>query len=783
MKIFHFLTFLILFFLFSLFDTEANAENKETLHEKLSNLSKPNKFFTGREKEITDIAEALLKNNTLVIEGISGIGKTQLAKQYAYACLKKYDLIWWFDSEKNMDTQVDELLAEIFRRENKPYYRPASSLSLAKKLKDRLTFFNSNWLIIFDNVDTISTIAPYVAFENTDSFFKHVIVTSKKMNKTYPSLNIQKFQREESIAFLSKILDGEPAEILNELAETLGDFPLALAQAAGYIKMNPSINVKTYLELFKEGHADLWNAEEKFEKGEKPSHSLKESYRKTISTAIRMNMGSIKDRSPLAYDLLCFCSLLHHHHIPSEILENWACTRRGASKLEFHEALSLLLNYFLLEKEIKSEEEIVSNLFNQHELIQLIIADTIDEDARGIILKEAAECILQELVHSPETLYEQFKGREYFYNHMEKIYRLAGELKENHRSFLELKMALLYFIHFIQHDFDRATALIQPLKNTIENTVLSPLAQVWFHCTIVNDRMFESLSEVEQSYRKGLASLEGIRDKETQIGYLLHLNVDYVESLSNFGRIKEAISVCESLEEILKTTENKAEKIAFLSIAALVRLKHGQHEQALKDVEQCLELISKQKGTENYIPFLMVTKANSLLYQGRIAQAYQVIEDYYPHLLDIYASPECVVLVRAQLIKGACLGALGKVNEAIDVVRQSLGPYEKTSGFGNDSLKGMGYRILGEILEAKGDLAKAFEEYTKAENLYEKILHEKTLDELSILYTRLAILGAKRGDDIMVGKYLSFHIENFGLAHPRTFEIKGYLDIHGLSLP
>ncbi|HUX79568.1 MAG TPA: hypothetical protein VMW10_07510, partial [Alphaproteobacteria bacterium] len=699
-------------------------------------------------------------------------------------CLKKYDLIWWFDSEKNMDTQADELLAEIFRRENKSYYRPASSLSLAKKLKDTLASFNSNWLIIFDNVDAISTIAPYVALENTDSFFKHVIVTSKKMNKMYPSLNIQKFQREESIAFLSKILDGEPAKILNELAETLGDFPLALAQAAGYIKMNPSINVKTYLELFKEGHADLWNAEEKFEKGEQPSHSLKESYRKTISTAIRMNMESIKDRSPLAYDLLCFCSLLHHHHIPFEILEAWACGKRGASKLEFHEALSTLLNYFLLEEEKNQQKKQESKFFNQHELIQLIALETIDKDLKEILLKEAAECILQELISMPGTLFEQFRGREYFYNHIDKLCNLAKMLNCNNKNLKELKIALLYLIHFFQRDFDLSSKFIKDLKDLVESDKdLSPLTQLWFYCTFSNDKIFEDLLQVQQTYQKGLKCLKKIQEEETKKGYFIHLNTNYVESLSNFGKIKEAISLCDSLEETLKTSNNKSEKTAFLGVSAITRLKYGQYDQTLKDLDHCLELISKEKGDEKFIPLLMLVKAHCLLYQTQTQKAYQIIEEYYPYLLEIFATPDCMVLVKSKFIKGACLASFGKLGEAQHIVEQTLESYEKSTGFENDSLKGMGYCILGEIFEAKGDLTKAYEEYIKAEKLYDRILQEKTLDDLSRLYTRLAILGAKLGDDMMVGKYLSFHIENFGIAHPRTFEIKGYLDTHGLSLP
>ena len=95
----------------------------------------------------------------------------------------------------------------------------------------------------------------------------------------------------------------------------------------------------------------------------------------------------------------------------------------------------------------------------------------------------------------------------------------------------------------------------------------------------------------------------------------------------------------------------------------------------------------------------------------------------------------------------------------------------------------MGYRILGEIFEAKENFKKAYEEYIKAEKFYEQVLQGKDLDDLSLLYTRLAILGAKQRDYRQVDKYLSLHIKQFGLAHPRTFEIKRFLDDRRFPLP
>lgn len=55
-----------------------------------------NRNFTGRAKELLMIHEALEGGErTMVLYGLGGIGKTQLATQYAYAHEKDYISIWW----------------------------------------------------------------------------------------------------------------------------------------------------------------------------------------------------------------------------------------------------------------------------------------------------------------------------------------------------------------------------------------------------------------------------------------------------------------------------------------------------------------------------------------------------------------------------------------------------------------------------------------------------------------------------------------------------------------
>ena len=64
-----------------------------------------NKDFTGRDRELAEIHEALHFSNTLlsaqkilVLHGLGGIGKTQLAIQYAYIHQKDYTSVWWVNA-------------------------------------------------------------------------------------------------------------------------------------------------------------------------------------------------------------------------------------------------------------------------------------------------------------------------------------------------------------------------------------------------------------------------------------------------------------------------------------------------------------------------------------------------------------------------------------------------------------------------------------------------------------------------------------------------------------
>src|SRR5262249_39933489 len=63
-----------------------------------------NPNFTGRGDDLATLAAALASGPTVTVQavrGMGGVGKTQLAAEFAYAHAADYDLVYWFAAEES----------------------------------------------------------------------------------------------------------------------------------------------------------------------------------------------------------------------------------------------------------------------------------------------------------------------------------------------------------------------------------------------------------------------------------------------------------------------------------------------------------------------------------------------------------------------------------------------------------------------------------------------------------------------------------------------------------
>ncbi len=83
------------------------------------------------------------------VHGMGGVGKSQLATEYAHAHARDYDLVWWIAAEEAASIP-DQFTALATQLGLEPAADPDA---LQAQVHDRLRSV-PRWLLIFDNADT-----------------------------------------------------------------------------------------------------------------------------------------------------------------------------------------------------------------------------------------------------------------------------------------------------------------------------------------------------------------------------------------------------------------------------------------------------------------------------------------------------------------------------------------------------------------------------------------------------------------------------------------------------
>lgn len=295
------------------------------------------------------------------MSGLGGVGKTQLAVEYAYRHAHDYDVVWWLRAEEPAQLASDfaELAFALrLRARTDPDQR------LAVEAARRWLAQNGGWLLIFDSAREPSHVAPYLAASGAG----HVIITSR--HASWRGLAIpmalRGLAREDSVSFLlgrSGRSDDGSAE---QLAEALGDLPLALAQAAAYMEESGA-PVNLYLELFEKRRHELLR------------RSALGETAPTVATTWDIAFEEAQSRSPAAGELLRLASFLAADDIPREGLAP------GAEHLP-HALAEAVNDPFVLDEAIAalrrcSLVEAQESTLSVHRLVQAVVRDRLpDED-------------------------------------------------------------------------------------------------------------------------------------------------------------------------------------------------------------------------------------------------------------------------------------------------------------------------------------------------------------------------------------------------------------------
>jgi hypothetical protein len=180
--------------------------------------------FIGREKELDELRGSFHGNEdrrqVVVLHGLGGIGKTQLAVAFLKQQREKYTAILWLNG-KSEDT-----LKQSFAYEARRLYDqcPDPHLKAAAESKDENDIVshikrwlshkaNTKWLLVFDNVDNpkLPNVQDPQAYDVRRYFpipdVGSILVTTRSSSlRIGEMINVRKFSdNEESIAILARM--------------------------------------------------------------------------------------------------------------------------------------------------------------------------------------------------------------------------------------------------------------------------------------------------------------------------------------------------------------------------------------------------------------------------------------------------------------------------------------------------------------------------------------------------------------------------------------------------
>ena len=266
-----------------------------------------NPAFTGRAEALAEMARRLADGLALVVHGPMGVGKSQLVLEYAHRMREsgRYRLVGWVPA--NSRAALVKGLAALAPQLGLPVEGKVAEVAevaaqVVASLRSR-----QDWLVIFDNAQRPGDLAEMWPGGNG-----HVLLTSR--NRVWggiaTKIDLGEFGRTESVAFLRKRSGSDEQDAAADLAHKLGDFPLALAQAAAYIDQQ-SMTIRSYLELYRDPAQAPMLRDAGLDTAEYPASAAR---------TLMLRITQLSREQPAAVKLLWLCAFLDPDRIDLDLM-------------------------------------------------------------------------------------------------------------------------------------------------------------------------------------------------------------------------------------------------------------------------------------------------------------------------------------------------------------------------------------------------------------------------------------------------------------------------------
>jgi tetratricopeptide (TPR) repeat protein len=348
----------------------------------MNNLPRPPAgVFVGRRDALVLLETGLSGGGgvmmTQAVFGLGGVGKSELALQYAHSHRASYELIWWVTAEDA--SQVEAGLAGLAGRICPELALTATTAEAAAWAVTWLQC-HAGWLLILDDVSDPGDVEPLLGQLHGG----HVLLTTRRdtgWQRIAAPVRLEVLAPGPAAALITAntgTADPGDTHVAGEIAEELGFLPLALDQASAYITRG-RIPLSRYLELLREHPARMYAA------GATGGHA-----QRTIARLWDITLKAVSRADPAGVGLLRVLACYAPDAIPRRIIGG------GNANAGEDEALGLLASYSMI--------TLTADAVSMHRLVQAVILSAPDDsDSAQRPQGTAVEWLDDALPRDPDT--------------------------------------------------------------------------------------------------------------------------------------------------------------------------------------------------------------------------------------------------------------------------------------------------------------------------------------------------------------------------------------------
>ena len=702
-----------------------------------------NPYFTGRETLLKRLHTTITSKQTgpftyqQALSGLGGVGKTQIALEYAYQQYNTYTAILWVRADSRELLLADFMsIAHLLHLTQSEQQEQIQVVDTIKQwLRD-----HTDWLLIFDNVDDPVTIREFIP-----RFGKGSILITCRMQSLgnlvpYP-VEVDIMDIEEGILFLLRragilplddalnTISEENRTFASTLVQEMGNLPLALDQAGAYIQ-DTGCSLSHYLNLYKRHTARLLQR-----------RGTSSDYPQSVATTWSLSFQKVEKDNPIAAEMLRLSAFLHPDAIPEELFTEGRddlgpiLNTIADDPITLDDAINTLRRYSLIKRNAETKTLTI------HRLVQTVLRDTMSPEQPHQWAERTIRVInhvFPEVQRVPIDTAQWPQCERYlphaqaclaFIEHDTLIFPEAAYLFHRVGCYLYIRGHYTEAQPFCQHALTLREQLLEFEDPDVAES-LDLLAAVY--------HKQGKYSAEEPLFQRIISSREKtLGSTHPDLGKSLHgLGKSYYRQ----GKYAQAESVLQRALSIFGETLSP-ENTNTLSLLGIVYWEQGKYTEAEPLFMQALSILENALGPTHPDVANSLTRLG-LLYkaQGKYAEALPLHLRALSILEQTLGSEHRDVAISLDNIGGLYFHQ-GKYAEAESFSQRALSIFEQVLGPEHDH--------VGTSLNLLGDVYVYQEKYTEAEQLLQRALtihkqslgieHFRTINDLySIgnLYTR-----------------------------------------------